>query len=147
MKIILLVIAICLYVLPVHAYLEDTRAGETQVKAGDQNSSKHRLSDKNAEVLKKLKQADEYVTRVRAVGKAVNADDLEGLLLSDKEDKERQTLKKMLLDAEMKARSPRMLITQPEHEIYANLSAAHIGQIKDAQTARELWQQLKEGAR
>lgn len=145
MKIILLVITICLYVLPAYAYIDNTRADETQVTAGDQNSAMHRLNDKSSEALKKLKQADEYVTRVKAVGKAVNAEDLEELLLSDKEDKERQQLKQMMLDAEMKMRSPRMLIVQPDHDVYAHLTTIRNAQIKDAQTSRELWYELKGG--
>lgn len=147
MKIILLVTAVCFYILPAYAYIDNTTVDETQVTAGDQNSSMHRLSDRNSEVLKKLKQADEYVTRVRAVGKTVNAGDLESLLLSDKEDKERQNLKQMLLGIEMKTRSPRMLVTQPDHEVYANLSAVRVSQVKDMKMARELWPQLKRGAK
>lgn len=143
MKIILFVITICLYVLPAHAYIDNTRADETQVTAGDQHSSMYRLNDKISEKLKKLKQADEYVTRVKAVGKTVNADDLDTLLLSDKEDKERQQLKQMMLDVEMKIRSPRMLIVQPDHDVYVHLSATRSNQIKDAQMVRELWRELK----
>lgn len=143
MKIIFLAIAMCFYVLPVYAYIDNTRADETQMTAGDQNSAKHRLSDKNLEALKKLKRADEYVTRVRAVGKTVNAENLESLLLSDKEDRQRQDMKQMLLDLEMKARTPRMLVVQTDHSIYTNLYTMRSNQVKDAQMSRELWRQLR----
>lgn len=147
MKIILFVITVCLYAWPTQAYIEVTRPDETQSTAGDQNSAKHRLSDKSSEVLKKLKQADEYVTRVRAVGQAVNAENLESLLISDKEDKTRQDLKRMTTDTEMKARSPRMLVTQTDPAVYAALFSMRTAQVKDAQVAAELQQQLRGRAR
>ena len=53
MKIILLVITVCLYAWPVQAYIDVARPDDTKVTAGDQNSAKHRLSDKSSEILKK----------------------------------------------------------------------------------------------
>lgn len=143
MRIILLFWIFCLFVSPAYAYIDNKQRDDTTVTAGDQNSSMHKLSEKNSFLVKKLKRADEFITRKRAAGKTVEAKDLDGLLLSEKEDKKRQDLKQMFLNVEMQARSPRQLVVQTDHAVYENLLKIRRSQIKDAKAAYELRQQRR----
>ena len=142
MKIILVVLLTVFLASPASAYLEDNREGETQLTAGEQNSSYHRLSSRGAEALKKLKQADEYIERVQASGRRVNAAALEDLLNSEQKDRNEQEMGKLIASVRQQSADPSKLKITYNHDTFEILSGLQTLQQKDKETARQLALQL-----
>lgn len=147
MRIILCLLAVSLYLSPAYAYKEDNRIGETQLTAGEQNSALHRLSDKSDYIVKQLKKADEYVARRKNAGKEVSVANLESLLHSEQEDKEKQEMLRISSKVTEKTSNIKTLVAVTDRAVYESLEHASKAQIKDTQVARTIRQQFKRGAR
>ena len=143
MKIIVFAILALLSITPAYAYLEDNRNGETQWTAGEQNSAFYKLEDKSKSIIKRLKQADEYVARAKSAGRQVNVSDFEELLISEQEEKKKQDIKRIIAQTEMSARAPLLLVVPKNHDIYAKLQQIQASQVRDTTVARQLKQQLR----
>ena len=138
MRIILLVATICFFALPALAYKEDSRVGESQMTAGEQNSNLYKLNSRGAEVLKKLKQADEYIGRAQASGKQVNAAALEDLLNSEQKDRAEHEIEKMLVDVRRQVSDQTKLRTMPDYGMFELLVKLRPQQQKDKAIASQL---------
>lgn len=138
MRIIFLVVIFCFSALPASAYKEDSRLGETQMTAGEQNSNLHQLHSRGAEILKKLKQADEYVGRAQASGKQVNAAALEDLLNSEQKDRVEHEIEKLLVGVRQQTAEPMKLRTVPDHNTFELLAKMRSQQQKDQESAQQL---------
>ena len=142
MRIILFVLMIGFWASPASSYIEDNREGETQLTAGEQNSNYHRLSSRGIEALKKLKQADEYIERVQASGRRVNASALEDLLNSEQKDRNEQELEKLIASVRQQTADYTKLKTAYNHDVFELLSGLQSSQQRDALTAQQLSNQL-----
>lgn len=138
MKIILLVVMFCFSAYPASAYKEDSRIGETQMTAGEQNSNLYRLQSRGSEILKKLKQADEYVGRAQASGKQVNASALEDLLNSEQKDRAEHEIEKLSVGVRQQTAEYTSLRVVPDHSTYELLTQMHLKQQKDREAAQQL---------
>ena len=138
MRIILLVVTICFSAFPALAYKEDSRVGETQMTAGEQNSNLYKLNSRGAEILKKLKQADEYIGRAQASGKQVNAAALEDLLNSEQKDRVEHEIEKLLADVRRQTSDQAQLRIVPDYSTYELLAKLRPQQQKDGETAQQL---------
>ncbi len=147
MKIILLFLMVCFSASPALAYKEDSRAGETQLTAGEQNSNFYRLTSRGSEALKKLKQADEYVGRVQASGRQVNASALEDLLNSEQKDKAEQEIERLAADVRRQTAEYAQLRVVPDHSMFEMLTNMRSQQAKDADMAQQLAGQLQRRGR
>ncbi len=147
MKIIILIFLFGFIIMPAQAYMEDNRAGETQLTAGEQNSNLHKLSSRGNEILKKLKQADAYVERAQAAGKRVNASALEDLLNSDQKDKAEQEMERFAATVKKQTADPSHLKVSPENELFTLFVKLGNEQQRDSETARQLVADLKRRAR
>ncbi len=142
MKIILVIFAIGFMISPAYAYMEDSRVGETQLTAGEQNSNLHRVSNRGIEALKKLKQADDYIERVQATGKQINATALEDLLNSEQKDKAEQEIERLAANIGTQIKNIGSLKVSPDHNTYERISQLRQSQQKDRELAVRLAQQL-----
>lgn len=142
MKIILFVLLIGFWTSPASSYIEDNREGETQLTAGEQNSNYHRLSSRGVEALKKLKQADEYIERVQASGRRVNASALEDLLNSEQKDRNEKELEKLVATIRQQASDHTKLKVAYNHDVFELLTRLQSSQQKDRETAQQLSVQL-----
>ena len=147
MRIILCLLTIGLYLSPAYAYKEDNRIGETQLTAGEQNSALHRLNDKSDYIIKQLKKADEYVARKKNAGREVVVSNLESLLHSEQEDKEKQEMQRISSVVAEKIGNMKALVATTDRAVYENLERASEAQVKDTQIARTIRQQFKRGGR
>lgn len=138
MKIILLVVMFCFSAYPASAYKEDSRIGETQMTAGEQNSNLYRLQSRGSEILKKLKQADEYVGRAQASGKQVNASALEDLLNSEQKDRAEHEIERLSVGVQQQTAEYTLLRVVPDHSTYELLTQMHLQQQKDREAAQQL---------
>ena len=144
MRIILLVVVFCFSAYPALAYKEDSRIGETQMTAGEQNSNLYRLQSRGSEILKKLKQADEYVGRAQASGKQVNASALEDLLNSEQKDRAEHEIEKLLAGVQQQTADSATLRVVPDHSTYELLTQMHSQQQKDREAAQQLLTALQQ---
>ena len=145
MKIILSVITVFLFSWSAQAYIEDSRQGESQLTAGEQNSALYHLQGKNIYKLKELKKADAYIVKAKSVGKKINVADFEDLLSSEQEYNKKQELKRIETETEMRARAPQMLITSIDHSVYDTIQNLANIQVKDIKTVQILRQKLANG--
>ena len=145
MKIILVIFAIGLMISPAYAYKEDSRAGETQLDAGQQNSNLHRITDRGIEALKKLKQADDYIERVQATGKQVNANALEDLLNYEQKDKAEKEIEKLTAEVSVQVKNSGNLVVVPDHSVYEQITRLNAMQQKDKELAGQLLQLQRRG--
>ena len=144
MRIILLVVVFCFSAYPALAYKEDSRIGESQMTAGEQNSNLYRLQSRGSEILKKLKQADEYVGRAQASGKQVNASALEDLLNSEQKDRADHEIEKLLAGVRQQTADYATLRVVPDHSTYELLTQMHSQQQKDREAAQQLLTALQQ---
>ncbi len=138
MKFIFLVVIFCFASYPASAYIEDSRAGETQMTAGEQNSNLHRLHSRGTEILKKLKQADEYIGRAQASGKQVNASALEDLLNSEQKDRAEHEIERLSAGVGQQTAEYAKLRVVPDHNTFELLTKMHPQQQKDREMAQQL---------
>ncbi|MBP5215402.1 MAG: hypothetical protein J6039_02465 [Alphaproteobacteria bacterium] len=128
-----------------HAYIEDKELGETEATAGEQHSNLYKLNVRGDLIVKRLKKLDDYVARSEASGKGVSASDFDDLLLSEKEDRVKQDVKRILTDVVKKTSDPKKLREEPAPETYVNLSEQSVADIRDSETARRLRNNLRIG--
>lgn len=145
MKIILSIIAVFLFSWSAHAYIEDSRQGETQLTSGEQNSALYHLQGKSIYKLKELKKADAYIAKAKSSGKTINATDFDDLLSSEQEYNKKQELKRIEIETQMRTRSPQMLITSVDSNVYESIQNISNAQIKDIRAVHVLQQKLAKG--
>ena len=121
-----------------YAYIEENNVGDTEATAGEQNTNLYRLNAKGALSVKKLKRIDEYVARNQARGHVVSASDLEDLLLSESEEKEKKELERMTAEISKQLANPKQLIQQTAADTYNMLQNISVSQTRDAEIAKSL---------
>jgi len=132
------IILMCCVVSPAYSYIEDKDTSGTQLTAGEQNSNLYRLNSKGASALKILKKADEYIARNESRGNTVQASDLEDLLLSDEEDKQKQQLKIIMEKVKRQTANPQKLRVASNPETFSILQNMQKLAQKDKAKAVEL---------
>lgn len=129
------------------AYIDDTELGDAEATAGEQHSNLYKLNVRGDLVIKRLKKLDDYVARSEASGKGVSASDFEDLLISEKEDRVKQDVKKVLADVTKKTADPKKLKVVTDSNLYLNIHQLRDNTIKDRSVAQSLRKVLQQGRR
>lgn len=124
MKKISIVILLLLFTMPAKpafAYMEVAEKGDAEATAGEQNSNLYRLNAQGMLAVKKLKKVDDIVAKRQAAGQAVILSDVNDLLASDEEQKEKQDLLRITKELSQALTNPKRLKVTDVVSVYKQI--------------------------